>query len=359
MSDAAESEAPRRGQLKETERVQAGPGPGRGPIGGGMAGREVDELRAVGRSGCSRRLRARAAPGARVVLLAVVSVVAERRRPEDPRPRHRPHLRRRDRPTAAAGHHPAAGGRRGSARSGDDSSPTCSSAHATSCPARASTSRASGTCCCSCWRSTSPSSLLVWLQGYMLNGVVQRTVLRLRTDVEDKLNRLPLRYFDKQPRGELLSRVTNDIDNVSQTLQQTLSQLLTSLLTVVGVLAMMFSISPLLALVALVTVPLSMVVTGADREALAEAVRRSSGGAPAAQRAHRGDLHRPRAGQGVRPPARGRARCSREENDELYKAQLRRAVRLRADHAGDDVHREPQLRRHRRARRPPGRQRAR
>ena len=75
-----------------------------------------------------------------------------------------------------------------------------------------------------------------------------------------KVNRLPLGYFDRSPRGELLSRVTNDIDNVSQTLQQTMSQLLTSLLTVVAVLAMMFWISPLLALVALVSVPVSMLV---------------------------------------------------------------------------------------------------
>ncbi|MDP9864811.1 MULTISPECIES: ABC transporter ATP-binding protein [Streptosporangium] len=105
------------------------------------------------------------------------------------------------------------------------------------------------------------TSVFAWLQGYILNDVVQRTVYRLRSDVEDKLNRLPLRFFDGQPRGELLSRVTNDIDNVSQTLQQTMSQLLTSLLTVIGVLAMMFVISPLLALIALVTIPLSMVVT--------------------------------------------------------------------------------------------------
>ncbi|WP_425412604.1 ABC transporter ATP-binding protein [Micromonospora halophytica] len=106
------------------------------------------------------------------------------------------------------------------------------------------------------------ASLLLWWQGWLLNGVVQRTVLRLRAEVEEKLNRLPLPYFDRQPRGELLSRVTNDIDNISQTLSQTLSQLLTSLLTVVGVLAMMFWISPLLALVALVAVPLSVLVTG-------------------------------------------------------------------------------------------------
>ena len=77
------------------------------------------------------------------------------------------------------------------------------------------------------------ASLLAWLQGYLLNDVVQSVVRRMRSDVEDKVNHLPLPYFDRQPRGELLSRVTNDIDNVAQSLQQTLSQLLLSLLTVV------------------------------------------------------------------------------------------------------------------------------
>ena len=71
------------------------------------------------------------------------------------------------------------------------------------------------------------ASLLAWWSGYLLNDVVQGTVLRMRSDVEDKVNRLPLSYFDAQPRGELLSRVTNDIDNVSTTLAQTLNQLLT------------------------------------------------------------------------------------------------------------------------------------
>jgi ATP-binding cassette subfamily B protein len=105
------------------------------------------------------------------------------------------------------------------------------------------------------------SALFSWVQGVITTGVVQRVVFRLREQVEAKLGRLPLRYFDGQPRGEVLSRVTNDIDNVAQTLQQTLSQLITAVLTVVGVLAMMFWISPLLALVALVTIPLSVVVT--------------------------------------------------------------------------------------------------
>nr|WP_304518616.1 ABC transporter ATP-binding protein [Cellulomonas sp. C5510] len=107
------------------------------------------------------------------------------------------------------------------------------------------------------------SALFSWLQGYITTGAVQRTVAGLRRDVEAKLGRLPLKYFDGQPRGEVLSRVTNDIDNVAQTLQQTLSQLITSVLTVLGVLGMMFWISPLLAVVALVTIPLSVVVTTA------------------------------------------------------------------------------------------------
>ena len=105
------------------------------------------------------------------------------------------------------------------------------------------------------------ASVCMWAQAYVLNGVVQRTSLRLRRDVEEKLHRLPLSYFDTVPRGELLSRVTNDIDNVQMSMQQTFSQLLTSVLTLVGVLSMMIWISWLLALVALVSVPLSIVVT--------------------------------------------------------------------------------------------------
>ena len=97
-----------------------------------------------------------------------------------------------------------------------------------------------------------------WAQGYLLNDVVQTTVFGLRADVEDKLSRLPLQFFDRQPRGELLSRVTNDIDNVSLSLQQTISQLLSSLLTVIGVVVMMFVVSPPLALVMLLTVPMSI-----------------------------------------------------------------------------------------------------
>ncbi len=103
-------------------------------------------------------------------------------------------------------------------------------------------------------------SLFAWLQGYLMAGVVQRVVYRLRREVDVKLSRLPLKYFDDHARGDTLSRVTNDIDNIQQTLQQTLTQIITSILTLVGVLAMMFWISPLLAVISVVTVPVSVVV---------------------------------------------------------------------------------------------------
>jgi ATP-binding cassette, subfamily B, fatty acid transporter len=107
------------------------------------------------------------------------------------------------------------------------------------------------------------ASLLIWAQARLLNVTVQRTMVALRSDVEDKVHRLPLSYFDGRQRGELLSRVTNDIDNVQSSLSMTISQLLTSILTVVTVLAMMVSISPLLALITLLTVPMSLLATRA------------------------------------------------------------------------------------------------
>ena len=100
--------------------------------------------------------------------------------------------------------------------------------------------------------------MLAYSQGYILAGVLQRSMFGLREQVEDKINRLPLSYIDRHARGDLLSRVTNDIDNLSQSLQQTTSQILTSLLTLIGVIVMMFVISPLLAAIALVTVPTSV-----------------------------------------------------------------------------------------------------
>lgn len=105
------------------------------------------------------------------------------------------------------------------------------------------------------------AALMVWLQAQLLNIVVQRTMMTLRADVEDKVHRLPLRYFDSRQRGEVLSRVTNDVDNLQQSLSMSITQLLTSVLTVVAVLVMMLTISPLLTLLTVVTVPLSLWVT--------------------------------------------------------------------------------------------------
>jgi ATP-binding cassette, subfamily B, multidrug efflux pump len=127
------------------------------------------------------------------------------------------------------------------------------------------------------------SAALSYLQSYLLAGIVQRTMYKLRADVEAKLNRFPLGYIDSQPRGDLLSRVTNDIDNVAQSLQQTLSQMLTSILTVIGVVILMFVISPLLAAIAIITIPLSVVTI--------KLIARKSRGRFVAQWNHTGTLN--------------------------------------------------------------------
>ncbi|OFW57222.1 MAG: multidrug ABC transporter ATP-binding protein [Actinobacteria bacterium RBG_16_64_13] len=103
-------------------------------------------------------------------------------------------------------------------------------------------------------------ALFGWLGGYLMAGVVQRTVYRLRREVDQKIPRLPLKFFDGHARGDILSRLTNDIDNIQQTMQQVLTQIITSLLTLVGVLALMFWVSPLLAVISLCTIPLSVAI---------------------------------------------------------------------------------------------------
>lgn len=105
------------------------------------------------------------------------------------------------------------------------------------------------------------SSLFAYFQQYFMSGVAQNTVYEMRKDVKSKLSRLPLRYYDKQSHGEVLSRVTNDVDNISNTLQQSLTQLITSIVTLVGVIIMMLTISPLLTLITILTIPLSLLVT--------------------------------------------------------------------------------------------------
>ena len=102
------------------------------------------------------------------------------------------------------------------------------------------------------------AALMVWTQARLLNVILQRTMRTLRRDVEDKLHRLPLRYFDTQRRGELLSRVTNDVDNTATSVSMTVSQLFSSVLTVLVVLAMMLSISPLLAVITVAGVPVTL-----------------------------------------------------------------------------------------------------
>jgi ATP-binding cassette, subfamily B, multidrug efflux pump len=250
---------PMKEPMKETERVVAGPGPGRGPFGGGMVGQKSMSFgpsakRLVRRMGPDR------GPAVAVLLLAVVSVALSVVGPKILG--HATDLifsglfgRRLPAGTTKA---EAVAGLR--ARGEDKLADMLAGMDVV--PGRGVDFTAVGHVLMLVLAVYLASSLLMWLQGFILNGVVQNTVRRMRSDVEEKINRLPLSYFDRQPRGELLSRVTNDIDNVSQTLQQTMSQLLVAVLTVIGVLAMMFSISWTLALVALVTVPLTMVVTG-------------------------------------------------------------------------------------------------
>ncbi len=246
--------------MKETERIQAGPGPGRGPFGGGMVGQKSIDF-----GPSAKRLARRLSPhrgqvlavGALAALSVGLSVLG-------------PKILGRATDLVFAGLF----GRKLPAGVSKDQAVAAARADGNGrladllkkmnvVPGHGVDFGAVRAVLLLVLGIYVISSLLSWLQGYLLNGVVQTTVFRMRSDVEDKLNRLPLGYFDRQPRGELLSRVTNDIDNISQTLQQTMSQLLTSLLTVAGVIAMMFYISPTLALVALVTVPLTVLVSRA------------------------------------------------------------------------------------------------
>jgi len=105
------------------------------------------------------------------------------------------------------------------------------------------------------------SAAFSWLQAYLMAGVAQRTIYRLRRRADEKLARLPLKYFDDHPRGDVLSRMTNDFDNISQSLQQSATQIITSALTIIGVLIMMLTISWLLALISVLVVPVSVVIT--------------------------------------------------------------------------------------------------
>jgi ATP-binding cassette, subfamily B, multidrug efflux pump len=262
-STSATSES--KGQLKETERIVQGPGPGRGPMGGGMVGQKANSF-----GPSAKRLVRRMAPERirviGVVTLAVVSVALMSIGPrilgratdlifagvlgKDLGDKVPPGTTKEEVVATLQ-------------QQGDDKQASIIASMKDFVVGQGVDFTAVGHVLMLVLAVYVAASLLAWLQGYLLNDVVQGTVRRMRSDVEDKVNALPLSYFDKQPRGELLSRVTNDIDNISQSLQQTMSQLLTSLLTVIFVVIMMFSISWQLALVALVTVPITMLVTGA------------------------------------------------------------------------------------------------
>ena len=163
------------------------------------------------------------------------------------------------------------------------------------------------------------ASLFGFVQARIATRVVQRAVFRMREQVEEKLARLPLSYFDKQQRGEVLSRATNDIDNIQQTLQQTLSQIVASLLTIVGVLVMMFWISPLLALVALITVPVSVVVaTKVGKRAQPQFVQQWK--TTGKLNAHIEEMYTGHALVKVFGRQRESAELFREQNDALYAA---------------------------------------
>ncbi|RYP85021.1 ABC transporter ATP-binding protein [Nocardioides guangzhouensis] len=247
--------------FKATERIEGGPGPGRGPMGGGMVGQKAMDF-----GPSARRLLGRLAPErSKAVLVVVLGVASVALMSVGPRILGHATdlvfagLFSRQIPADATQAEAVAGLR---AR-GDDNLADMLAAMDHVVPGQGVDFHAVGRVLLLVLAIYAGAAVLGWLQGWVLNGVVQNTIRTMRQDVEDKINRLPLGYFDRSPRGEMLSRVTNDIDNISQSLQQTMSQLLTSLMTVVAVLAMMVWISPLLALIALVSVPVSLVVTRA------------------------------------------------------------------------------------------------
>ncbi|HWJ82360.1 MAG TPA: ABC transporter ATP-binding protein [Nocardioides sp.] len=252
------TERSERSTLKQTERIVQGPGFGRGPMGGGMVGQKAHDFRAS-----ARRLVTDMAPerarAVAVLLLAAGSVTLMALGPRILG--HATDLIF----NGYVGSRLPSGITKEQAVAGAEASGNDQFADLLRgldvVPGAGIDFGAVGRVLLIVLAVYVAGSVLAWLQGFFVNDIVQGTVRRMRSDVEAKVNRLPLAYFDRQPRGELLSRVTNDIDNLSQSLQQTMSQLLTSVLTVVAVISMMFWISPLLAVIALVSVPISMFLT--------------------------------------------------------------------------------------------------
>ncbi len=193
------------------------------------------------------------------------------------------------------------------------------------------------------------SSIFSYVQQFTMAGVSQRVVYNLRREVEEKLGRLPLRYYDSETHGEIMSRAVNDMDNISNTLQQSLTQFITSLVSVVGMIILMLTINWILTLVTLVTLPHQHRRHPADRQALAALLLQPAERAWPAEWPCRGDVHRPPHRQGVWPRAAVSRSVQRDERRALQ-GWLARAVRLGHDLPADDVHRQPGLCRGRRGR---------
>ena len=187
------------------------------------------------------------------------------------------------------------------------------------------------------------SAIFLYIQQYVMAGVSQKAVYTLRQQVEEKLNRLPLKYFDSRTHGETMSRAVNDMDNISTTLQQSVTQLITSAVTVIGVLVMMLTISPLLTLVVLVTIPLSLLVTiGIAKRS--QIYFRDQQRALGVLNGHVEEMY---TGHKI-VKAFGHEQDSiatfDQLNDTLYQAGWRAQFMSRHDHAAHEVDRQPGLR---------------
>ncbi len=143
------------------------------------------------------------------------------------------------------------------------------------------------------------SALLSYGQGWIMSSVAMNITYRFRKDIAEKINRMPLKYFDGTSHGEVLSRVTNDVDTVSQTLNQSLTQIITSVVTVIGVLVMMFTISWLMTLVAIVMLPISFGIIGLDREQVTGLLQTPAGLPWAYQRSRRRNVRRTCGDEGL------------------------------------------------------------